>query len=830
MITNTIIVNITWNSNQWTKPSEDKSGHRFIQSGGVAHESWNFDFDNPRNNSNLLYGFAQFTKPPKVTSKENLVIFYSDNKIVGFYGKCEILPESVEVNPEQSYNLIAARQYAISLKNHVQDVKENFLEGKQRVGMIGFNYLQDKKNILSIIDKSIELNPEQEISLNGLKQWFLKSYSSENYWLFQASPTKGYRIFDALKDNVLNTWMVNQYKTTIKAGDKIMLRIGGDKPGIYAFATVISDVSSFLDDGKDAEFYEKIDFNTVQDRVRLRLDYNLINNPILKDDMDKIGLPGGTSGTNFKITKQQYFDVLNLYLKMNNKNCDLNKILFGPPGTGKTYNTINEAVKIADEKFYEENKTNRQKLQERFNQLLIKNWEEPKGQIAFCTFHQSFTYEDFVEGIKPLEPEKDDKSVKYKIIPGVFKQICQFADASNNAQMIAKDNLVAFSVKDFEKAVFYKVSLGNITKEEDKEIYEYCIANDVISIGFGDDTDFTGQSESQIKETVKKNNLEDFTSQAMNIFCNYIKIGNYVVISYGKSYIRALGRVTGEYEYNPNSEIKYQHFRKVEWIFKNVEIPVSEFYQKMLSQQTIYKLKSEFIIPEFFIRENKPTEPKETKNYVLIIDEINRGNVSSIFGELITLIEPTKRSGNPEALEVVLPYSKDKFTVPANVFIIGTMNTADRSIEALDTALRRRFSFQSMEPKPEIIASEGKSKGFIGEINLVTMLTKINERIEKLIDKDHKIGHSYFLDAVTKIDLEIVFRDKVIPLLEEYFFGDFGKIGLVLGSSFIKKDRNDNFDFAKFDDYENQITQDLRERVVYKLKPFAEWNYKSIYE
>ena len=302
------------------------------------------------------------------------------------------------------------------------------------------------------------------------------------------------------------------------------------------------------------------------------------------------------------------------------------------------------------------------------------------------------------------------------------------------------------------------------------------------------------------------------------------------MISYGKSYIRALGKVTGEYEYNPNAEIKYQHFRKVEWIFKDVEIPVTEFYQKMLSQQTIYKLKSEFIIPEFFIRDEKPAEPKETKNYVLIIDEINRGNVSSIFGELITLIEPTKRTGNPEALEVVLPYSKDKFSVPSNVFLIGTMNTADRSIEALDTALRRRFSFQSMEPKPEIIATEGKSKGFIGDIDLVKMLTKINERIEKLIDKDHKIGHSYFLDAVTKIDLEIVFRDKVIPLLEEYFFGDFGKIGLVLGSSFIKKDSNDNFDFAKFDDYDNQITQDLRERVVYKLKPFAEWNYKSIYE
>jgi 5-methylcytosine-specific restriction endonuclease McrBC GTP-binding regulatory subunit McrB len=830
MISNTIIANITWNSNNWAKPSEDRSGHRHVQSGGVAHESWNFDFENSRNSKDFVYGYVQFTNPPRLTDKNNLVIFYSDNKIVGFYGKCEILSENVVVNEQESYNLISAKPYAVSLNNHVPDVKENYLEGKKRVGQGGFNYLRDKNNIIGIIDKSIELNPELSNELNNLKDWFTENSKNENYWLFQASPTKGYRIFDALKDNVLNTWMVNQYKTTIKTGDKIMLRIGGDKPGIYALATVLSDVSAFIDDGKDSEYYDNKSFNTVQDRVRLRLDYNLIDNPILKDDMDKFSLPGGTSGTNFKISKQQYLDILNLYLKMNQKNCELNKILFGPPGTGKTYNTVNEAVKIADEKFYEENKLNRQKLQDRFNELLIKDWENPKGQIAFCTFHQSFSYEDFVEGIKPLEPENDDKYVKYKIVPGVFKQICQFADASNNAQKIAKDNLVSFSLKDFEKAVFYKVSLGNITKEDDKEIYDYCIANNVISIGFGDETDFTGQNDSQIKATVKNNNLDEFTSQAMNIFCNYIKIGNYVVISYGKSFIRALGKVTGDYEFNPDAEIRYKHFRKVEWIFKDVEIPVSEFYQKSLSQQTIYKLKSEFIIKEFFIRENKPAAPQETKNYVLVIDEINRGNVSSIFGELITLIEPAKRSGNPEALEVVLPYSKTKFTVPANVHLIGTMNTADRSIEALDTALRRRFSFQSMEPKPELIASEGKSKGFIGDIDLVKMLAKMNERIEKLIDKDHKIGHSYFLDALTNTDLELVFKDKVIPLLEEYFFGDFGKIGLVLGSSFIKKDSNENFDFAKFDDYDHQIAQDLRERVVYKLKPAVEWNYKSIYQ
>ena len=266
-------------------------------------------------------------------------------------------------------------------------------------------------------------------------------------------------------------------------------------------------------------------------------------------------------------------------------------------------------------------------------------------------------------------------------------------------------------------------------------------------------------------------------------------------------------------------------------MFKNVEIPVAEFYQKNLSQQTIYKLKSEYIIPEFFVRRSKPVDNSiQQKKFVLVIDEINRGNVSSIFGELITLVEPSKRSGMPEALEVVLPYSKERFTVPSNVYIIGTMNTADRSIESLDTALRRRFSFKEMVPLPGLISTEGKSKGKVDGIDIVQMLQKMNERIEKLIDKDHKIGHSYFLDVINAKDLELAFNDKVIPLLEEYFFGDFGKIGLVLGNSFIRKEEIADFDFATFEDYDAQTEQDLRQRSVYKIQPADVWDYKSIYE
>jgi hypothetical protein len=157
------------------------------------------------------------------------------------------------------------------------------------------------------------------------------------------------------------------------------------------------------------------------------------------------------------------------------------------------------------------------------------------------------------------------------------------------------------------------------------------------------------------------------------------------------------------------------------------------------------------------------------------------------------------------------------------------MNTADRSIESLDTALRRRFSFQEMAPNADLIKTEGKSKGKLGDIDLIQLLNKMNDRIEKLIDKDHKIGHSYFITVSSVTDLQLVFKDKVIPLLEEYFFGDFGKIGLVLGSSFVQKESNE-FEFAKFEDYDSQTEQDLKQRAIYTIRPLSDWNFKSIYE
>lgn len=176
--------------------------------------------------------------------------------------------------------------------------------------------------------------------------------------------------------------------------------------------------------------------------------------------------------------------------------------------------------------------------------------------------------------------------------------------------------------------------------------------------------------------------------------------------------------------------------------------------------------------------------------YALFIDEINRGNVSAIFGELITLIEADKRIGASNEITVTLPYSGKPFGVPTNVYLIGTMNTADRSVEALDTALRRRFSFVEMLPKPDAIRDHGKAaNGQVDDIDLPTLLKTINTRIESLIDRDHTIGHAYFMNVSSFADLQETFARNIIPLLQEYFYGAYEKMALVIGPGFFRKEQ-----------------------------------------
>lgn len=550
-------------------------------------------------------------------------------------------------------------------------------------------------------------------------------------------------------------------------------------------------------------------------------------------------------------------------------NMELNSILYGPPGTGKTYTTIEKAVKIANPEFKIDS-YDREGLQAEYKRLM------KEGQIEFVTFHQGMNYEDFIEGIKPMEPHEGDPFLKYEIKEGIFKRLCE------RAAKVPETKPDKFSISDdeFEKAGFYKLSLGDTSNPDDDQIYTWCIENGYIALGWGDANDFAGLNENDIQLLVP-GKLEKFAAQSVNYFIHYLKVGDYVVVTYGNLQFRAIGKVTGNYEFKNVEGLSVHQFRKVEWLIKDVELPYEEVYNKQFSQQSIYRLNKREIKKEFFVKVSKgKKEDNKLKNYVLIIDEINRGNVSQIFGELITLIEVNKRAGNHEELSSLLPYSNKYFTVPSNLFIIGTMNTADRSVEALDTALRRRFVFEEMMPQAQLLHPkkiicrfwnqpkyselDWKEEPYFKEsgdlykmlgidrnfeenviklyeeedrdwiesdfdslddsdftgIRLDILLETVNKRIERLLSRDNCIGHSYFLKVYSVKDLMHCFKNEIIPLLQEYFYGDYGKMCLVLGKGFVDMNENKSSDDEKyFADAGHDFIDGFLEKKVWEIKP-----------
>jgi 5-methylcytosine-specific restriction protein B len=428
----------------------------------------------------------------------------------------------------------------------------------------------------------------------------------------------------------------------------------------------------------------------------------------------------------------------------------LNQILFGPPGTGKTYGAIDKALEIILPK-EELQKLNsnpeiekgRKAKKEHFDRLIDEE------QIKFVTFHQSMSYEDFVEGIKP---STQNGEISYSDEPGIFKKICK----------LATDSAVHIS---------HTVTIDGKDQELKKEMFAQYYQEFAKSLP-------SSQTEEGTELLTKK-------GSAFYLFKN---TANGITVKAG--------------EQKTDMSLSMAQLTRV--LFGE-GIPYYGSYEPVAIEE-ILKGKNY----------KKHDEPKKTdaKNYVLIIDEINRGNVSAIFGELITLIEKDKRIGNKEQLRVQLPYSKSMFGVPKNLYIIGTMNTADRSVEALDSALRRRFSFEEVSPNIEVIRESLENDGIVDQIDIPYLLTVINQRIEVLLDKDHEIGHSYFLNVKSWKELKKVFQANIIPLLQEYFFGDIGKIGLVIGRGFIEEQQQ-SVDFADFE-YENSGM--LSERKIFKSR------------
>jgi len=494
--------------------------------------------------------------------------------------------------------------------------------------------------------------------------------------------------------------------------------------------------------------------------------------------------------------------------QQNMKRQPLNQILFGPPGTGKTYNTVDLSLQIVDRNSYLQNQEDRKALQNRFKELLIDNWESGKGRICFSTFHQSFVYEDFIEGIKPVEPNDDDEFLKYTIEDGVFKRLCILASYE-----YLKDSTKSQSIDSFEDRfnAFTELVEEKLAEGKDYKISTKSGQSVFISAITSQDNFRLHHLDSDKEYTVSRSRLEklyveiddfDALPNIYHIFRDiiggsnatlYWAVLNQINLIEGYGLIRQNAAPLVELAINPNTRD-------------------ADFFEVKKTYQQKKKLVEEAEWSEINI------ENKDVSNYVLVIDEINRGNVSQIFGELITLIESDKRIGCDEMLSTTLPYSKIKFAVPPNLYILGTMNTADRSVEALDTALRRRFSFIEMPPKDDFPSFEETVHGY----QLKDILNTINGRIEKLLNKDHLIGHAYFLKIDGKTDkerenqLKDIFQNKILPLLQEYFFGDFGKIGLVMGAGFVHSDKEKSNAIA-FADFDHDAKDQFEEREVYRI-------------
>ncbi len=342
-----------------------------------------------------------------------------------------------------------------------------------------------------------------------------------------------------------------------------------------------------------------------------------------------------------------------------------------------------------------ENLESRDEKKAKFDEY-VKN-----GQIVFTTFHQSYGYEEFVEGIKPMiNNEANSQEIQYEIKDGVFKELCEKANknyflSNKNKNEIDLDKLIFefanyinqnFINKGDEFPLENKVNIKKILLNSKDEYRSFLLGGSI-------------KSPQRLTIDIIKRDYLDFKNRKILSFKD-IK-----------------PKYDSQSDYHGNAIYYFMFYNKLKE-FENI-------------QNEKFKIKKENL-----------------NSYIIIIDEINHGNISKIFGELITLIEPSKRIGEKEELKVRLPYSGDEFGVPKNVYILGTMNTADRSITSLDTALRRRFEFVEMMPDPSVLSDNCK------DVNLQELLKAINTRIEYLLDREKTIGHAFFIGVENLEDLK----------------------------------------------------------------------------
>jgi hypothetical protein len=693
--------------------------------------------------------------------------------------------------------------------------------------------------------------------------------AEKRHWLFQAKPTQ-FNLIGALHAGALGTWQVNQHRKEIHLGDRVVLWLSGDDAGVYGLATVTSEVGEILESPAEAAFQIPPEQSTEPFiGVTLKVDSNLSDSPILKEDMLKHkqtkAAPMGRQGTNFPLTKQQFNTIASMTPAKNEgrrywlyapgeharfwQECQNKSIMvigYDELGDFQKYNSQDEIEKKLKQLWkVKQRPYNHSRAVWEFAKVLQlgdvvitkKGRDEYLGYGIVdgpCEWDESRTEYKTFRRVKWIK--SGNWSADFKLVVKTLTDVTKYPDyvvklkkligittdnlpapIPQSPRILPALNIILYGPPGTGKTYHLRNHYMELFTDRqavlgDEERASALVKNlawwEVVALALLDSKDRKGSVaqilehplvRARLKLSANKNpramlwaSLQSHTKQD----CANVKYTTRIdplLFSKDESSVWSVDAQLTETEvpellsilqsfHNPAKDSPVVN----RWKFTTFHQSFSyeDFVEGIKPQmedrddgQLAYEVRDGIFKTICVEAEANPGKP-----YALFIDEINRGNVASIFGELITLIEEDKRLYAANALTPELPYSRKTFGVPPNLYIIGTMNTADRSVEALDTALRRRFTFVEMRPDPSIIKYPTSIN-----VDLPKLLTVINDRIEQLLDHDHCIGHAYFMGMKDLADLRSVFANKIIPLLREYFYGNPAKVGMVLGERFVSR-------------------------------------------
>lgn len=721
----------------------------------------------------------------------------------------------------------------------------------------------------------------------------LDKENTNSYWVFQGNP----KVFDfdtALKQEILSDWTVSAHKDKIKIGDKVILWITGNESGCYALAEITSE-PHLKTTSTDDHLWKGEDKSLL--KAEIKIIHNLVDNPILKEEIQNIeelkDLKIGNQGTNFAATEDEYNSLLEL---INSRESSFKKLI--SQLNKKDFSNYIDFLKELIRKFNLTKGDERLVFSIRDNRLNFSIgqrycWNiyvsDERGKYGVISKEGINSNSTRFEGgnQQPFYSHFDDISIAKNNSDSIFLSIEDELKRTKKSGF-KKHNNIEFENYVFERTPQQKnnnsmeLSLNTILYGPPGTGKTYILKNKYMPM-------FTSSENSITRDEFLKDVIQN---------CSWWQVIALAVLEIGKTkvagifnheFVQIKAQLSNSTTVTPTiwgqlqshtieecEHVKVQR-RMPPFIFNKTENSEWEILMNDVKEQAPELLELKTKIADFskisnikierfefltfhqsysyedFIEGIKPELSESdvaykievgvfqkmcnrarndtTNNYAIFIDEINRGNISSIFGELITLIEEDKREGKLHQIKATLPYSNTLFSVPNNLYIIGTMNTADRSVEALDTALRRRFSFIEINPEPQKLSEPNfKCEG----IDLEKLLFSINDRIEKLLDKDYCIGHSYFMNIQDRNnpleELRAIFLNKILPLLQEYFYGDWGKIMLVVGKEFVFK----KAETVKF--LTDELTDEYEEyydKPIYCFIDSQKWSlnsFRSIYE